>query len=381
MTWRVTNMKEERHKFVLEAIESKKTFLELCHNYNISPKTGYKWYRKFLEDGEKGLEDSSRRPKSNPTKIAINVEECIISIKKEFVRWGPKKIQAEIKEHYPNIAIPSEGSIFNILKRHDLVFSRTYRRHVAMTSPLKECLEPNDVWMYDFKGWFTTSDGKKCEPLTITDGFSRFLLACRHMTRKRTSDVWEILEVLFLEFGLPIKIRSDNGPPFASLSVGRLSPLAIKLIKVGVTPEWIEPGCPQQNGRHERFHLTLKQETAMPPALTLSLQQEKFEQFKQYYNERRPHEALGQKVPKTIYKSSPRIWDGKFRSPEYSSDCEVRKVGTAGNITWKGKAFFIGETLAKEYVALKEVELGIMEVSYGPIILGQIDLNKGFIKL
>ena len=381
MTWRVTNMKEERHKFVLEAIESKKTFLELCHNYNISPKTGYKWYRKFLENGEKGLEDSSRRPKSNPTKIAVNIEECIISIKKEFMRWGPKKIKAEIKEHYPNVSIPSEGSIFNILRRHNLVCSRVYRRHVAMTSPLKECLEPNDVWMYDFKGWFTTSDGKKCEPLTITDGYSRFLLACSHLTRKRTSDVWEILEILFQEFGLPIKIRSDNGPPFASLSVGRLSPLAIKLIKVGVTPEWIEPGRPQQNGRHERFHLTLKQETAMPPALTLSLQQEKFEQFIQYYNERRPHEALGQKTPKTIYKPSSRIWDGKFRSPEYSSECEVRKVGASGNITWKGRTFFIGESLAKEYVALKEVDLGLMEVNYGPIILGQIDLNRGFIKL
>lgn len=274
MPWRGKTMKEERHQFVMEALESHhKTFIDICNDYEISPKTGYKWYKRFLAEGEKGLEEVARTPKTNPTKITPEVKECIISIKHEFGKWGAKKIQAEIKKNYPHLPLPSEGSIFNILSQNDLVKSRIYRRHVAMTAPLKECLAPNDVWMYDFKGWFKTADGAQCEPLTITDGFSRFLLECKHMPKKRSSDVWAILEAIFFEYGLPVKMRSDNGPPFASLGAGRLSQLSIKLIKAGVIPEWIEPGCPQQNGRHERFHLTLKNETALPPALTLSLQQ------------------------------------------------------------------------------------------------------------
>jgi len=382
MPWRMKTMKEERQKFLLEALESNsRTFKDICYDYNISPKTGYKWCKRYLAEGQKGLDEFPRTPKSNPTKISAEVKECIISLKQEFAKWGAKKIRAEIINHFPHLKVPSEGSIFNLLSQNDLVKSRVYRRHVAMTAPLEQCLAPNDIWMYDFKGWFKTGDGAKCEPLTITDGFSRFLLECKHMNRKGSLDVWKELEPIFFEFGLPLKIRSDNGPPFASLGVGRLSPLAIKLIKAGVIPEWIEPGRPEQNGRHERFHLTLKNETALPPALTLSLQQEKFEQFKKYYNNRRYHEALGQKTPAAVYKPSLRTWNGKLKSPEYSSDYEARKVGASGNITWKNRAFFISETLVREYVALKEVEVGLMNVYYGPIILGKIDLNKGFKRL
>jgi len=381
MPWRIKTMKEERQKFILEASTSQsKTFKDLCFDYNISPKTGYKWYGRYLEQGEEGLKEISRAPKTNPLAIAIEVRECIISIKQEFGKWGAKKIRTEMQQNYPHLKVPSEGSIFNILKEKGLVKDRIYRRHVAMTAPLQECLAPNDVWMYDFKGWFKTANGAKCEPLTVTDGFSRYLLVCKHMTRKRSSDVWEVLERVFYEYGLPARIRSDNGPPFASLGVGRLSPLSIKLIKAGITPEWIEPGCPEQNGRHERFHLTLKNETALPPALTLNLQQEKFDQFKNYYNHRRYHEALGQKTPHTIYKTSTRPWNGKLKSPEYSNEFEVRKVSDPGCISWRGKDFFISESLIKEYVALKEVELGIMNVYYGPILLGKID-HKGFKRL
>lgn len=379
MPWRVHTMNEERQKFVLEALESQnKTFIDICYDYNITPKTGYKWCKRFLAGGLEGLNEISRAPKSNPSTISAEVKECIISLKQEFNKWGAKKIRAEIINNFPHLKVPSEGSIFNVLSMNGLIKSRVYRRHVALTAPLEECLAPNDVWMYDFKGWFKTGDGSKCEPLTITDGFSRFLLECKHMNRKRSLDVWNVLESVFFEYGLPIKIRSDNGPPFASLGVGRLSPLAIKLIKAGVIPEWIEPGCPQQNGRHERFHLTLKNETAFPPALSLSLQQEKFEQFKKYYNDRRYHEALGQKPPVSVYKPSSRIWNGKLKCPEYSNDYETRKVGASGSITWRNKALFISETLVGEYIALKEVEFGVMNVFYGPIILGKIDLNKGF---
>lgn len=381
MPWRNKTMFEERKNFIIKALllhETKMSFLELCEDHNISAKTGYKWLNRFLEKGEAGLVDLSRMPLSRPTRIVQEIEQVILNIRTKYPKWGPKKIHAEMSRHYTHFDIPSESSIGNILQKHQLSKSRIYRRHVAKTAPLGECLSPNDTWSYDFKGWFMTGNGAKCEPLTITDGYSRYLLECKHMPRKRGIDVWNVLKDVFLEFGLPNKMRSDNGPPFASLSTGRLSALSIKLIKIGITPEWIEPGCPEQNGRHERFHLTLKNETATPPAMSLKLQQEKFDQFKKYYNNERYNEALGQKTPKEVYTKSKRIWDGKFRSPEYSEEYEVRKVRSSGEISWKGFNFFISEMLEGEYVGIKEIDVGLMGIHYGPILLGKIDFAKGF---
>lgn len=381
MPWENKTMLDQRRQFVLEAINNdttKLSFVDLCEIYQISSKTGYKWLNRFIERGEEGLVDLPRTPISKPTKISLETEQCVIDIRKQYPKWGPKKIRAEIRNEYQHLSEPSEASIGNILKKHSLSKSRIYRRHVAETAPLAKCLAPNNTWMYDFKGWFYTGDGSKCEPLTVTDGFSRYLLECKHMQKKTGNDVWKILEYLFLEFGLPDKMRSDNGPPFASLAVGRLSAIAIKLIKLGITPEWIEPGCPQQNGRHERFHLTLKIETAMPPAKTLALQQEKFNQFKQYYNNKRYHEAIEQKVPASIYKPSTKQWDGKFRKPEYSAEYETRKVRSSGEVSWKGTDFFISEMLEGEYIGIKEINVGFMGVYYGPILLGKIDFKKGF---
>lgn len=382
MVWRTVSMLDERKQFILKAINPQRniSFIALCHEYNISSKTGYKWLNRFRKDGEKGLLDSSRAPNTNRKKISLEVKKNVISIRNQYPSWGPKKIRVEMENYYSHTKTPSEGSIGAILKENNLSNQRVYRRHVAKTAPLKDCQEPNDTWCYDFKGWFRVGDGDKCEPLTITDGYSRFLLECIHLPRKRGIDVWSILEKTFHEFGLPSRIRSDNGPPFASLSIGRLSKVAIKLIKIGIIPEWIEPGCPQENGRHERFHLTLKKEVTQPPALTLSLQQEKFNQFKNYYNNTRYHEALGQKTPASIYKPSTRIWDGKFKGPEYPNEYEKRKVSASGHTVWKGKDIFISEMLQNEYVGIKEIEVGIMGIYYGPILLGKLNLSKGFKK-
>jgi putative transposase len=381
MSWRNVTMCDQKKQFISDVInndKSKLSFAELCEYYSISRKTGYKWLNRFMQKGELGLVDLSSRPLSTPTKTSQETEQCIIFIRTQYPKWGPKKIHAEMQQYYQNVMLPSEATIGNILQKHNLSKSRKYRKHVAKTSPLSDCLAPNDVWMYDFKGWFKTSDGSKCEPLTITDGFSRYLIECKHMPKKTGKDVWKVLERNLLEFGLPNRMRSDNGPPFASLGVGRLSSLAIKLIKVGITPEWIEPGCPEENGRHERFHLTLKEETAMPPAKTLALQQEKFNRFKDYYNTKRYHEAIEQKVPTSVYRPSARLWDGKFRSPEYPPEYELRKVRASGGFSWKGTDFFVSEMLAGEYIGLKEIEVGIMGVHYGPILLGKLDFTKGF---
>lgn len=383
MPWRIMSTVDERKKFIDEAlcIHRHMSFIDLCENYNISTKTGYKWLSRFKKNGEKGLEDLSRAPFSQPTKISNEVESTVIAIRQQFSKWGPKKIRVELINHYNELPTPSEGSIGNILSRNNLSNDRIYRKHVAQTAPLGDCKEPNDTWMYDFKGWFRTGDGQKCEPLTVTDGFSRYLLHCQHKPRKRGCDVWKELEKLFYEYGLPKKIRSDNGPPFASLAVGRLSSIAIKLIKIGVTPEWIDPGCPEQNGRHERFHLTLKNEAANPPALTLSLQHEKFIQFQKYYNNRRYHEALNQQTPVSVYRPSQCTWDGKFKAIEYPSHYEIRKVCAGGLISWKGTDFFISEMLRGEHLGLTEIEMGLMGIYFGPILLGKINMSKGFKRL
>ena len=377
VTWRIMSLQEERLEFVKKAFNQagSQTFQEICEEFNISCKTGYKWYNRFLKEGEAGLKNQSKA-RLTQQYIAKDLEKTIIDMRKAHNDWGPKKIKGELKQC--GIESPSASSIGNILKKHQLSKPRLYRRHVARTAPLGYCENPNDVWMYDFKGYFATGNGQICEPLTITDGHSRFLIRCVHMNRKRTVDVWEVLEGAFSEYGLPLRMRSDNGPPFASIGVGRLSPLAIKLIKVGVTPEWIKPGCPQENGRHERFHLTLKNEAASPPALNLKMQILKMDQFGNYYNFSRPHEALDFLYPGQVFKSSTRKWDGKFRSPEYSNDYETRKVGKCGNIGWKGMTYFLSESLGGEYVGIKEIELGIMGIFYGPILLGKINLSKGF---
>lgn len=381
MAWRNITVEEERFRFIQEVLNPSISisFEQLCEKYNISTKTGYKWFNRFLERGQEGLKDKSRSRLSFPERISEEIEKVIISIRKEYPTWGPKKIKALMV--FNNYDPPSTGSIGNILKRNQLSKTRRYRRHVAKTSPLADCQNPNDTWMYDFKGYFKTGNGQICEPLTITDGYSRYLIKCEHMKRKRTIDVWDVLQEAFLEYGLPLRIRSDNGPPFATVGVGRLSPLAVKLIKVGITPEWIEPGCPQENGRHERFHLTLKNETALPPAKNLELQILKMNQFKEYYNNKRPHEALNFSMPSNVYTHSKRKWDGILRDPEYSDNYEIRKIGKAGNISWKGDTYFLSESLRGEVVGIKETEVGIMGIFYGPILLGNIDLNKGFRKL
>lgn len=380
MGWKEVKVEQQRLNFIKEHIEAGISFTELCQNYGISRKTGYKWLERFLEKGEGGLRDLSKAPHSHPHELSKETVRAILEMKETYPKWGAKKIHAKLPALQPNVKLPSINSVGNVLSRHDLVCPRRYRRRVPETAPLSHCIEANNVWAYDFKGWFLTGDGSKCEPLTITDCHTRYLLKCTCLRRKRAVDVWSVFEALFYEYGLPLKVRSDNGPPFATPGAGRLSTLSIRLIKAGVIPEWIATGKPQENGRHERFHLTLKNETASPPAATLKRQEGVFLRFQGYYNNERSHEALGQKTPSSIYKPSDRIWDGKLRSPEYTENQIVRKVMKCGCIGWHGNNIFISETLYGEYLGIAEQEDGHFQLSYGPIRLGWIDLNKKFIK-
>ncbi len=244
------------------------------------------------------------------------------------------------------------------------------RRSPPSSAPFAHCEAANDVWCIDFKGWFLTGDGKRCEPLTITDAHSRYLLRCQALRSTDTDHVWPVLDAAFREFGLPHYMRSDNGSPFASRGAGGLSQLSVKLIKAGVTPERIAPGKPQQNGRHERMHLTLLQEVANPPARSMREQLKRLREFQQLYNEERPHQALDNATPAERYQASARRFDGILRSPEYD-DQDVRWVRHNGEIKLDGKFVYINAALASEPVGLAESEDGWI-VSYGPIMLGTI---------
>lgn len=231
------------------------------------------------------------------------------------------------------------------------------------------------------KDGFLTEDNRKCEPLTISDGETRYLICCEHLTRKSVEYVWPIFEEAFKNYGLPKRVRTDNGPPFGCRGVGRLTRLSINFIKAGVLPEWINPGHPEENGRHERFHLTLKQSVASPPAQTLKEQIERMSLFQEEYNYERPHEALNMDTPASHYCVSDRKWDGILRSPEYDAgEQKIRKVGQSGCIWLKQKEYYIGSTLTGEYIAIKENTMGEQEVYYGPVYLGKLMENKGLEK-
>jgi putative transposase len=239
-------------------------------------------------------------------------------VRQRHPSWGPRKVKAWLEDRDPERTWPAASTIGTLFDRAGLTRPRKRRRRtVPQSTPLAVCREPNDVWCADFKGWFLTGDGTQVEPFTLSDGHSRFLIRCKAVGRADEPHVWPILAAAFCEYGLPRVLRSDNGPPFASLAVAGLSRLAVKLLKAGVLPERIAPGKPQQNGRHERLHLTLKQETAAPPAPSLAAQIARFERFRHLYNER-PHEALGQVPPARLYEPSPRAFDGVLRATRVS---------------------------------------------------------------
>jgi transposase InsO family protein/transposase-like protein len=373
MVWRVKKVEEERKLFI-DAVQNSDTPLtHLCQEFGISRKTAYKWMGRYNERGIEGLKDQSRARHTQASAINKEDKAEILRIKiKEKV--GPKKILAILQRNYPDKVWPSITSIHHILEENGLVEKRKLRkRFPAKTDPLSHCLKPNDIWCIDFKGWIKTKDGVKFDPLTITDAYSRYLLHCGKLLINTGEYVWEVLSRAFHEYGLPIFLRHDNGPPFATNGAGRLSRLSVNLIKAGVIPEWIEPGKPYQNARHERMHLSMKQWCMSSKELSLIEQTLKLSEFVDHYNNRRPHEALGQLVPKDIYITSSRKWSGQLKSPEYSEGYKVRRVRDAGQVSWNGKDIYVGKVLKNEYVGFKETEEGL-SMYYGPVFLGEVNV-------
>lgn len=378
MAWEAYKVEEQRLQVVLAYIQDEASMTALCKQYGISRKTGYKWVERYQEHGKQGLKDLSRAPHNPNSCYESEIIERAIDLKQKKPKWGPKKIAWKLAECFPDLQWPSPTRLYQIFKEHHLVTPRKLRGRVPATAPLGHINGCNETWAVDLKGRFMTGDGYRCEPVTITDSFSRYVIRCRHLNKHSVAYVWPVFEDAFREYGLPNRVRSDNGSPFGSVGVGRLTPLSINLIKAGVIPEWIRPGHPEENGRHERFHLTLKQATADPPQASLVIQIQAMSEFCDEYNFERPHEALNMQTPASCYQASARSWDGVLRSPEYDRrEMDVRKVCQSGCIWIQQIEYYIGQSLVGEYVGMKPNEKEELEIYYGPVYLGKLDLKKG----
>ena len=364
---------DERARFVLAAEAGEEPMAALCRRSGISRRHGYKWLARWRAEGIAGLADRSRAPLHHPQAVVAELAEACLAVRRAHPTWGPVKVRAALERRSPARPWPAPSTIGALFDREGLTVHRRVRRRAPPGGPLFAADAANDVWTMDFKGWFRTGDGARCDPLTLCDACSRYLLRCQAVARADTTHVWPILDAAFREYGLPLRLRSDNGPPFATTGAGGLSRLAVKVIKAGVRPERITPGKPQENGRHERLHLTLLRDAADPPATTLRAQVARFRAFQDIYNEERPHAALGNATPAERYAPAPRRWDGVLRSPEPAADEQVRKVKNNGLIRWRGTRLYVSEALEGEPVALAENEDGRWAVRYGPILLGFID--------
>lgn len=380
MAWENFKVEQQRLQVVQTYLQGSSSMTTICVKYGISRKTGYKWYNRYLEYGEEELKDLSKAPHtSNQYYTDIQINKAI-DLKCKYRTWGPKKFLIKLKEKYPDEDLPCATRLYEIFKEYHLVTSRQLRSRIPATAPLGNLLASNDTWAVDLKGWFLTGDGRKCEPLTITDCVTRYLIRCMHLNTHTVEDVWPVFDEAFREYGLPSRMRSDNGPPFGSTGVGRLTRLSVNLIKAGVIPEWIRPGHPEENGRHERFHLTLKQDTASPPKASLALQIQAMHEFQEEYNFERPHEALNMTTPGSNYQVSTKPWNGILRSPEYDTkEMEVRKVCSSGCIWYKQKEHYISQILKGEYLGLKHDENDELGLYYGPVYLGKL-WNEGLEK-
>src|SRR6195256_367095 len=298
MVWMETCAVDERMRFVLAVEREEEAFAAVCRRFGVSRRIGYKWLERYREAGLEGLVDRSRAPLHHPQAMTQEIAESCLAVRRTHPTWGPVKVKRWLEERRARTPWPAVSTIGALFDREGLTVKRRLRRRSPPSSaPFAQCAAANDVWCIDFKGWFLTGDGMHCEPLTLSDAYSRYLLRCQAMARTDTDHVWPVLDAAFREFGLPHRLRSDNGPPFASRGAGGLSKLSVEGVKAGVVPERIAPGKPQQNGRHERMHLTLLQEAARPPARNLREPLKRLRDFQHLFNEQRPHESLGDATP------------------------------------------------------------------------------------
>lgn len=368
---------DERMKFVAHMLDGEQ-MSELCREFGISRKTGYKIWHRYEKCGVEAFADRSRRPYRYANQLPMQVERAILRIKREKPSWGAPKIREILCRKYPEIKAPAKSTVHAVLDRHGLVKSRKRRRNRAFGTPLSLSKKPNDLWCADYKGEFMLGDRRYCYPLTITDHVSRFLLACEGLETTKEEFAFSVFERVFREYGLPKAIRTDNGVPFASPNaLFNLSKLSVWWLRLGIEIERIQPGQPQQNGRHERMHLTLKKEATKPPGQNFLQQQEKFDTFIEEYNTQRPHEALDMKFPSEIYSESKRIYQG-LPDVEYPFHDKTIIVTHCGRICLNRKKINLSRAFAGQPVGIKEVSDGIWLASFMDYDIGYFDEEDGF---
>lgn len=376
MGWKESCVMDQRIGFIHDHLSGEWTMSELCDRYGISRKSGYKWVGRYRSLGASGLEDLPRAPLHHGRATPEAMSEAIVALRQAKPSWGPRKIVARLAIRQPEVEWPAASTAGEILKRAGLVCARRLKRHApprltALTVPQRA----NHVWSVDHKGWVRLGDGARAEPLTITDGFSRYLISVSATGGTTHAEARPLFERAFGEYGLPEVIRSDNGSPFASTGVTGLTQLSAWWARLGIAHERIDPGHPQQNGRHERFHLTLK-EAMHPPAPDRAAQERRFEVFAREYNEERPHEALGQRPPAWFYRPAPRLMPSQPPEPDYPAEAAVRTVRMNGEIRWQGDLIHISWALIGEKVAVQETESGTLQVTYFNLVLGTLDLKN-----
>lgn len=373
MAWRENCAMDGRMGLIGDHLSGLWTMTELCERYEVSRKTGYKWLARYCSDGAAGLMERRRAPLAHGRATAEHLVEAIVGLRRERPSWGPRKIVAKLAAGQPEADWPAASTAGEILKRAGLVCGRRVRRRAPprmgeLTAPRYA----NHVWNVDHKGWVRLGDGARAEPLTMTDGFSRYLISLAATGSTAQDEAKPLFEQAFQDYGLPDVIRSDNGAPFASTGVSGLTALSAWWIKLGVKHERIDPGHPQQNGRHERFHLTLL-EAMRPPEPDRAAQARRFAAFARDYNEERPHEALGQKPPASVYKPSSRAMPRRLPEPDYPAEAAVRKVRSNGEIKWRGDFIHVCSALIGEAVAVEETEDGHWQVHFFNVPIGIID--------
>ena len=373
MSWRSSSPMDLRTQFIADYLRELHTISELCREYQISRKTAYKWIDRYEAEGATGLADRSRRPHHFPHATPDELVQALLIKRRRHPRWGAKKLLRLLSQDQPDSKWPARSTACDILARHHLILKPRRRRALGHPGkPATIITAPNQVWAADFKGQFKTRDGYYCYPLTVTDSCSRYLLGCQALGSTSFAEAKPVFRRLFQEFGLPERLRTDNGVPFASVSLARLSTLSAWFIRLGIVRELIEPGKPQQNGAHERMHRTLKAETTLPPAGNRATQQRRFKSFRQEFNHVRPHEALGLDVPAQHYQPSSRPYPERLKPLEYPSHFEIRRVADNGCIRWRSERVHVSDVCSHEYIGLEEVDTGIWNVYFGSLKLGRL---------
>jgi putative transposase len=363
----------ERRVELISQWKDGESIVWLADSYGVSRKTIYKWIDRHAAEGAAGLEDRSRAPHRSPQQLSEETIRRIIEARQRW-GWGPRKLIVKLAQAAPDEKIPAASTVAELLRSRGLSRQRKRRVRTPLYSePFATAAEANQTWCADFKGWFRTGDGTRCDPLTITDAHSRYLLCCQIAAKTDTMHVEALFDAAFREYGMPEVIHTDNGAPFASRAPGGLSRLSMRWLRLGIVAQRSRPASPQDNGRHERMHRTLKQETLRPPERNPRRQQDAFRRFQKIYNDERPHESLHYQTPASCYARSLRPFPRRVPEVEYDAEVQVRRISEKGDLKWKGERTFVSETFAYEYVGLRASDERYSEVLYGPLVVGWLD--------